>query len=86
MPEIFRISGYKFYMPPNDHDPAHVHVKKGEFNTKIDISGDNAIWMAGEERNPKAQNGKLRKKAIEIANQNIIELKRRWDGMDRGRR
>jgi hypothetical protein len=85
MAEIFRIKGYKFYIPSLDHDPAHVHVKKGDFTTRIDISGDRAVWMAGEESNPAAQDRKLRKVAITIANQNLIELKRRWEGIDRGR-
>ena len=85
MAEIFRIKGYKFYIPSLDHDPAHVHVKKGDFTTRIDISGDEAVWMAGEENNPAAQDRKLRKAAIAIANQNLIELKQRWEGIDRGR-
>ena len=51
----------------------------------LDISGNEAIWMAGEENNPAAQDRKLRKAAIAIANQNLIELKRRWEGIDRGR-
>lgn len=85
MAEIFRIEGYKFYIPSLDHDPAHVHVKKGGFTTRIDISGNEAIWMDGEENNPAAQDRKLRKAAIAIANQNLIELKRRWEGIDRGR-
>lgn len=85
MAEIFRIKGYKFYIPSLDHDPAHVHVKKGGFTTRIDISGEQAVWMVGEETNPAAQDRKLRKAAIAIANQNLIELKRRWEGIDRGR-
>lgn len=85
MAEIFRIEGYKFYIPSNDHDPAHVHVKKGEFATRIDISGDKAVWMAGEESNAAAQDRKLRKAAIKIADRNLTELKKRWEGIDRGR-
>ena len=41
--------------------------------------------MAGEESSPAAQDRKLRKAAIAIANQNLNELKRRWEGIDRGR-
>lgn len=71
--------------PSLDHDPAHVHVKKGDFTTRIDISGDEAVRMVGEENDPAAQDRKLRRAAIAIANQNLIELKRRWEGIDRGR-
>jgi hypothetical protein len=47
MAEIFRINGFAFFMPSNDHEPAHVHVRKAEFKVKIDISGDQAKVMGG---------------------------------------
>lgn len=41
--------------------------------------------MVGEESNALAQDKKLRKFAIKIANRNLTELKRRWEAIDYGR-
>ena len=65
-------------MPSNDHEPSHVHVEKGDFATKIDISGDCAVLMRGEEGKRTAKNLKLRKKALQIANAHLEALKEEW--------
>lgn len=64
MAEILRVEDFRFFIPSNDHAPAHVHVQKGSFATKIDISGSRAEWMVGEENKRAASDRKLRKKAI----------------------
>lgn len=65
-------------MPPNDHEPSHVHVEKGDFAAKIDISGDEAVLMKGEENKRTAKDPKHKKKALRLANINLQELKEEW--------
>ena len=79
MGNVLVIDGFRFYMPPNDHEPSHVHVEKGDFATKIDISGIEAILMRGEEDKKAARNPKLRKKALRLANENLRVLKKEWE-------
>lgn len=43
MAEIFRLNGFKVVIFSDDHDPPHVHIRKGNFEVKIDISGDFAV-------------------------------------------
>ncbi|MGB3298447.1 MAG: DUF4160 domain-containing protein [Phormidesmis sp.] len=73
MSEIFRVGGFQFFMPSNDHSPAHVHVRNAEFKTRIDISGEEARLMdSGGDK-------KLEKKALKIANQELRVLKSAWE-------
>jgi len=37
MPEIFEYFGLIFYFYSNEHDPIHVHVKKGDKETIFDL-------------------------------------------------
>lgn len=53
MAEIFRLNGFAFFMPSNDHEPAHVHVRSAEFKIKIDISGEQAEVMGESDKNKK---------------------------------
>ncbi len=78
MGNVLTIGGFRFFMPPNDHEPSHVHVEKGDFATKIDISGDEATLMKGEENKRAAKDPKLKKKALRLANDNLQELKAEW--------
>ncbi|MEL6453619.1 MAG: DUF4160 domain-containing protein [Cyanobacteria bacterium J06623_5] len=73
MAEIFRIEGFQFYMPSNDHSPAHVRVRRAEFKTRIDISGEEARIMDN------SGNKKLEKKALKIANKELRLLKSAWE-------
>jgi hypothetical protein len=73
MSEIFRIDGFQFFMPSNDHSPAHVHVRNAEFKTRIDISGEDAKLM------DVGGNQKLAKKALKIANRELQILKSAWE-------
>jgi hypothetical protein len=76
------IDGFRFFILSNDHKPAHVHVRRGKgrgaFEVKIDISGDEAILMKGEEHSRLAADAKLRKKAMKLVNENIEELQKVW--------
>lgn len=40
MPTIFRDKSFRFVIYPNDHEPAHVHVLKGDVNLRIKLSLD----------------------------------------------
>lgn len=76
------IDGFRFFILSNDHQPAHVHVRrgkgKGAFEVKIDISGSEAIFVKGEEYNRAASDAKLRKKAIRLVNENLEQLQKVW--------
>ena len=37
MPEIYEYFGLVFYFYSNEHDPVHVHVKKGDKETIFDL-------------------------------------------------
>lgn len=73
MAEIFRLNGFQFFMPSNDHEPAHVHVRNAEFTIKIDISGDQAEIM-----DEVSKDKKLQKQALKIANDNLVLLQSAW--------
>jgi hypothetical protein len=75
---VLTVDGFRFFMPPQDHEPDHVHVEKGDFATKIDISGDDAVLMKGEDSKRPAQDPKLIKKALRLANANLQTLKNEW--------
>ena len=47
MPVIFRIGTLKFYVYPQDHRPAHVHVVAVEAEAKFDISTGECISNYG---------------------------------------
>jgi hypothetical protein len=80
--EIFRVNGFKVVIFSDDHDPPHIHVRKGDFEVKIDISGDRAELMAGEETSRRAADQKMRKQALKIANDNLATLINEWRQID----
>jgi hypothetical protein len=82
MAEIFRLDGFKVVIFSDDHDPPHVHIRKGDFEVKIDISGDRAVLMAGEENSKRAADQKLRKRAMKIADDNLALLMDEWRRID----
>lgn len=73
MAEIFRLNGFQFFMPSNDHEPPHVHVRNAQFKIKIDISGDQAEIM-----DVISKDKKLQKQALKIANDNLALLQLAW--------
>jgi hypothetical protein len=73
------INGFKFVIYFNDHDPLHVHVKKDEFEIKIDIEGDEAVIMKGEENRQMSLNKRYAKQALELVNANLKTIKLRWE-------
>ena len=82
MAEIFRLNGFKVVIFSDDHDPPHIHIRKGDFEVKINISGDRAALVAGEENSQRAADQKLRKQALKIANDNLTMLMNEWREID----
>lgn len=82
MAEIFRINGFKVVIFSDDHDPPHVHVRKSNFEVKINISGEQAELMPGEESSRRAADKKLRKQALEIVDDNLASLMDEWRKID----
>lgn len=82
MAEIFRIDGFKVVVFSDDHSPPHVHVRKDDFEVKVDILGDRAELMIGEEKRKRAADKKLRKQALKIVNDNLETLMAEWRKID----
>jgi hypothetical protein len=80
VPQIISpINGFKFVIYFDDHNPLHVHVKKDEFEIKIDIEGDEAVLMKGEENRQVSSNKRYAKQALELVNANLKTIKLRWE-------
>ena len=73
------IDGFKFILPSNDHRPNHVHVSKGNFEVRIDISGNEALLMKGEENSRAASDAKMRRKALTLVNNNLRAIQKAWE-------
>ena len=43
MPTIHRERGFRFFVYPSDHQPAHVHIFHADGEVKIDVSGNVSI-------------------------------------------
>ena len=41
MPKIFEYIGYILFFYSNEHEPVHVHVQHGEYQSKIDLIFEN---------------------------------------------
>ncbi|MGB3767075.1 MAG: DUF4160 domain-containing protein [Phormidesmis sp.] len=83
MPQIIPpINGFKFVIYFDDHEPTHVHVKKDEFEVKIDIEGNEAVLMKGEEIRRVASNKKYVKQALALVNANLEVIKQRWEELE----
>jgi len=82
MAELFRINGFKVVIFSDDHNPPHVHIRKRDFEVKIDISGARAELMKGEENSRRAADTKMRKQALKIADDNLAMLMDEWRKID----
>lgn len=82
MGEIFRVKGFKVVVFSDDHNPPHVHIRKGDFEVKIDISGEQAKLVSGEENSRRAADKKLRKQALKIADDNLKMFLKEWRQID----
>lgn len=37
MPQVLTVNGFRLFFYSNEHDPAHIHVKKGDGYAKISL-------------------------------------------------
>ena len=53
MPTIFTENGFRFFFYSNDHDPIHVHVRKGEgeavFNVEVAVELRESVGLKTKE-------------------------------------
>ena len=73
MPTIYQEKGYRFFFYAGDrHEPAHVHVEKGE--------KDGKVWLEPEVKAKYLNDFKAqeRKEIMRITNENVELLKTRW--------
>ena len=73
MAESFRERGIVFVIYSDDHDPHHCHAKSKEYETRIDISGNEPTLY--DERAANAKERKFQKLALKLAEQRYNELK-----------
>lgn len=75
MPTICREQGFRFFVYPNDHQPAHIHVFHSDGEIKIDISGSEPV--------PLGIYGKMSRKtaseALDIAEARLQSLRDGWE-------
>ncbi len=71
MPRISEFYGLQVYLYYNDHEPAHFHVRYGEYHTRISIDPVRLI------------DGRMPRRALnmvlEWAEMQQLALKERWD-------
>lgn len=53
MPKIIEYFGLIFYFYANEHDPIHVHVSKGEFESVFELLFENGILIEVKSRKVK---------------------------------
>lgn len=54
MPEIFRFFGFSFFFFSNDHEPIHIHVKKGKCEARFVYVADKDEFVLESNRGVKA--------------------------------
>lgn len=40
MPNVFQKDGYRFFFYSNDHEPIHIHVRKGSGEAVFNVAGE----------------------------------------------
>lgn len=75
MPTVFRQDGFRFVIYLNDHEPAHIHIRKADGEMKVDISsiGDIKVIKFVEMKKKEAL------KALKIVSQNQQFLLKKWE-------
>lgn len=73
MPTIFTKDGYRFFFYSNDHEPIHVHVRRGGSEAVLDVSSEIAV-RASIGMKPK----ELRR-AIELADEHRQLIIESWN-------
>lgn len=76
MAEVHRERGFTFHVYSNDHQPAHVHVKKNDGEIKIDICDPNEACLLCI--TAKMSSADI-SKALDIAEDNLKKIRDRWE-------
>ena len=74
MPEIFREQGFRVVIYFDDHEPAHVHIYKGDSEIRIQIKGQCEILSVKGSISSKEQ-----KKAMKLVTVHQSELFQIWE-------
>ncbi|NEP76348.1 DUF4160 domain-containing protein [Okeania sp. SIO2G5] len=75
MSTVHREQGFRFFVYPNDHEPAHVHVQKAQDWAKIQVSGDE-LELLEVSRKMKAKDIN---KMLDIAEEHHKKLLTGWE-------
>ncbi len=73
MPNVFTQQGYTFFFYSNDHEPIHVHVRKG--------SGEAVFTVDGEVLLRESHGLKVKELATaqQLAEDNQLEIIKKWN-------
>ncbi|MGF2735311.1 DUF4160 domain-containing protein [Marinobacter sp. DUT-1] len=71
MPTLLYLNGFKFFFYANDHEPAHVHVMKGERWAKIELRSSRVNYSS-------LKNQEL-KECLRIIETYRTEFQEKWD-------
>ncbi|MCC6613286.1 MAG: DUF4160 domain-containing protein [Anaerolineae bacterium] len=72
MPTVFTEDGCRFKIYPNDHPPAHVHVRKAENVARVSLETVEVLSSEGF-------NSRELSRIIEIVEDHQAELLEMWD-------
>ena len=72
MPRVFEKEGYRFFFYSNEHDPAHVHVTKGDGEAVL------SLGPPAEVRESAGMKVKELARAVELAEENRGLILRVW--------
>ncbi|MBE9078146.1 DUF4160 domain-containing protein [Romeria aff. gracilis LEGE 07310] len=75
MPKILEERGFRFIVWPNDHEPAHVHVKKNAGELVLNVSGSEPVPIEIRGQMP----NKTVNQILDIAEENLATLKQGWE-------
>lgn len=76
MASVHRERGFTFHIYSNDHQPAHIHVKKNGGEIKIDITDKEEVQLICV--TAKMSNSDINK-ALDIAEDNLTEFRTKWE-------
>lgn len=76
MTNVHRERGFTFHVFSNDHQPAHVHIKKSGGEIKVDICNEKEVELLCIKA--KMRNADINK-ALDIAGNHIKKLRTAWE-------
>lgn len=82
MPTIIKQDGFRIVIYPNDHNPAHVHVLKGDGEVRINLGNEKILPSLMSVRGKISDKEVMR--ALSLATEYQIELLAKWDEIHNG--